>query len=141
MTRDEAREAVLAAERMARKYRNALVELLAAVDARGVFTEGQLVEATGLDRVTVRELLDASVVGEPPSDEDDPAVARLRWGNGEEALRRVFADGRERTCDEVADALKLNKVATLARLRRSAVVHQPRRGVFALAPAAEGTTR
>jgi hypothetical protein len=137
MTRDEARAAVLNAERIARKYRNALVELLAVVDAREILSEGQMAEATGLDRVTLRELLDASVLAEPPTPDDDPAALRARWGKSDEALRRVFADGRERTCGEVADALRLNKVATLARLRRSRVVYQPRTGVFALRPAGE----
>ena len=134
MTRDNARLATLAAERQARRYRNALVELLAAVDARDIFTEGQLVEATGLDRVTVRELLDAGVIGDvPPDGEDDLTVTTVRWGRSDEALRRVFADGRERTVDEVTAALGTNKVAVTARLRRSSIVWQPRKGMWALA--------
>lgn len=135
MTRDEAVDAALRSARTARKYRNALSELLATLDALGTFTEGQLCEASGLDRVTVRELIDAANIDEGSRDDEkdeDLYAATVRWGKNDEALTRVLLDGRERTCAEIAAALGLNKVATLARLRRSKVAHQPRKGMWAL---------
>lgn len=134
--------------RIARRYRNALSELLAECAEREVFSEGQLVEITGFDRVAVRELIDwaniegprmgdvPSVPGEPRS-EDDIMAVRVRYGATNKALTELFADGQERRTGDVAKAMRLSSTAASQALRRSSAVVRVRPGVWRAARASE----
>jgi len=64
---------------------------------------------------------------------------RMKWRRSSDALRALFADGRERTNRAVADALGVGDAAAAQLLRRSSVVERMRQGVWRLR-AQEGAT-
>jgi len=57
---------------------------------------------------------------------------RVKWKHSGDALRALFADGRERTNSEVAGSLRISYDAVSQLLRRSAVVERVRPGMWRL---------
>lgn len=55
---------------------------------------------------------------------------RVKWRRSADALRALFADGRQRTNREVAEALGVGDDAVAQLLRRSSVVERVRPGVW-----------
>lgn len=57
---------------------------------------------------------------------------RVKWRRSSDAMRDLFADGREHTNREVVAALGVNDAAAAQLLRRSSVVERVRPGVWRL---------
>lgn len=123
-------------------YRAALSELLAECEERGAFTEGQFAAITGLDRVTLRELIDdANAVGPCRlHDGEDLAAARERFDGYEASLRRILVAGQFRATSAVAQELGVNPIEAARILRHSDVAARVRPGVWALGRSGGGGT-
>ncbi len=138
--------------------RDALAFLAFRAHAADAVTEGDLVEVLGLDRVTVRVVIDqgralaeglrsarvaraqAAVVASRAAQLGE-AAASDRSGTRvpvpvDDELARLFADGRERTTGEVALAMRVSADTSAQRLRRSKAVERVRHGVWRKAGAA-----
>lgn len=111
--------------------------------------EGELAAALGVDRVAARDvILRGAEVAQrvvnarvervrrevAEASRVDGFVGARAYGTGAESVRRLFADGRERTAPEVAAALGIEVAAATKRLLRCAAVHRARPGVWALKP-------
>jgi len=108
-------------------------------------SEGELAAALGIDRVSARDvvlrgadvarrIIEARVARIRSEVTDaqrlDGLTGQRPYGSGGESIRRLFADGQERTVGEVAAALGIGLDAATRRLMRSAEVRRVRRGVW-----------